>query len=48
LKLVRFPARSPLPIAALPSMSLIPSAAFAAVTRVKERPGFPIAADLKR
>jgi hypothetical protein len=28
LKLVRFPARSPLPIAALPSMSLIPSARF--------------------
>jgi len=29
LKLVRFPARSPLPIAALPSMSLFPKAPFA-------------------
>ena len=28
LKLVRFPARSPLPIAALPSMSLFPKAPF--------------------
>jgi len=28
LKLARMPARSPLPIAALPSMSLIPSAPF--------------------
>jgi hypothetical protein len=28
LKLARFPARSPLPVAASPSMSLIPSAPF--------------------
>jgi hypothetical protein len=32
LKLARFPARSPLPVAALPSMSLIPSAPFTDAT----------------
>jgi len=32
LKLAPFPSRSPLPVAALPSMSLIPSAPFAGET----------------
>ena len=38
LKLVRFPARSPLPIAALPSMSLIPFVPFPHSRRVDAPP----------
>src|SRR5206468_6885912 len=37
LKLAHFPARSPLPVAALPSMSLIPSAPFTNSHELKQR-----------
>ena len=36
LKLARFPTRSPLPVAALPSMSLVPSAPFTNSTDILE------------
>jgi len=50
LKLVRFPARSPLPFAALPSMSLFPKAPFnASVSRLSPaRPVAPFARCLKQ
>ena len=48
LKFARCPHSLTASLAALLSMSLIPFAPFAAITRVKERPGFPIATDLRK